>query len=76
MKAAREKASALAGAVDQRIGKAIKITEGSSGTRYANMNSNNNYTVDAGPSAASSIATFAPGSIKIDAEVTVNFLLN
>lgn len=75
MKAAREKASAMAGAVGQGIGKAIKITEGSTGSRYANLSANN-YIMDAGPTTSSSVATFAPGSIKIDAEVSVSFLLN
>jgi uncharacterized protein YggE len=75
MKAAREKASAMAGSVGQEIGKAIKIIEGSSESRYGNF-SNSNYSTDAGPATTSSVATFAPGSIKIDAEVTVSFLLN
>jgi uncharacterized protein YggE len=76
MKAAREKASALAGAVGQGIGKAIKITEGSTASRYNGANVSNNYMLAAGATTTSNVATFAPGSIKIDAEVTVSFLLN
>jgi uncharacterized protein YggE len=77
MKAAREKASAMAAAIDQTIGKAVKITEvGSSNASYgysANIISN---TVGATGSFSESVATFAPGAIKIEAEVTVSFLLN
>jgi uncharacterized protein len=75
MKAAREKATAMAGSVGQTIGKAIKITEGSSASRYSNSSANN-FVLDSAVSTATNVATFAPGSIKVEAEVTVNFLLN
>jgi uncharacterized protein YggE len=74
MKATREKASAMAGSVGQGIGKAVKITEGGSGRGYSNSNISNNYVLASGTT--SNVATFAPGSIKIEAEVTVSFLLN
>jgi uncharacterized protein YggE len=74
MKAAREKASAMAGSVGQGIGKALKITEGGSGGGYSNSNISNNYVLASG--STSNVATFAPGSIKIAADVTVSFLLN
>ena len=67
----------MAGSVGQTIGKAIKITEGSTGRGYSNVSANN-YVMDGvnvGTTTAN-VATFAPGSIKIEAEVTVNFLLN
>lgn len=75
MKAAREKATAMAGAIGQTIGKAIKITEGSTSGRYSNYSNANTFVLD-GASTATNVATFAPGSIKVEAEVTVNFLLN
>lgn len=75
MKAAREKASAMAGSVGQGIGKAIKIAEGSISNRYYGANANNTM-IMAGATTTSNVATFAPGSIKVEAEVTVSFVLN
>lgn len=80
MKAAREKAAALAASINQTIGKAIKITEGSSGNQNyfsSNFSSNatSNVISDSG-SFTESVATFAPGAIKVEAQVTVSFLLN
>ena len=84
MKAAREKAVAMAGAIGQNVGKALKITEGT----IANQNySSNNYSlngvsanstsvgVNFSTSFSESLATFAPGAIKVEAQVTVRFLL-
>lgn len=80
MKAAFEKAAAMAGAINQTIGKAISITEGASEAgRYtfangANVNSAN---VSTGPVTVSQpVATFSPGAIKVSSQVTVTFLLN
>ncbi len=76
MKAAKEKATAMAAAVNQSIGRAIKITEGNvGGQTFANYSSNSNATGTAGVF-AESLVTFAPGAIKIEAQVTVSFLLN
>lgn len=80
MKAAREKAAALAGAINQTIGKAIKITEiNVSNVDYSGLNSNSTVAanfVSGSTSVSESLATFAPGAIKVEAQVTVTFLLN
>lgn len=76
MKAAREKAVAMSGSINQTIGKALKITEGNLGSQgYNNYSANANSTSGA-LSISQSVATFSPGAIKIEAQVTVNFLLN
>lgn len=75
MKAAREKAAAMSAAIGQTLGKALKITEGN----IANPNYSANYTnntVSVGGSFSENVATFAPGAIKVEAQVTVSFLLN
>ena len=76
MKAAKEKATAMAAAVGQKIGKALKIVEGSLGTvpsgNYqlsANGIQNNvGFDDDNG--------VFAPGVVKVEAQVTVSFQLD
>jgi uncharacterized protein len=76
MKAAREKATALSASVGQTIGKAIRIVEGIvSNQNYSNLSANSN-TVGTTGSFSESVATFAPGAIKVEAQVTVSFLLN
>ena len=75
MKAAKEKATAMAAAVGQNIGRAIKVTEGNVGGRFANYSANANAIGTAGVF-TESLVTFAPGAIKIEAQVTVSFLLN
>ena len=77
MIAAQEKATALAGAIGQTIGKAIKITEGNTAnqTYGYSVNATSN-TVSGGGNFSESVATFAPGAIKVEAQVTVSFLLN
>jgi uncharacterized protein len=78
MKAAHEKAKAMAGAVGQTIGKAISIVEESTNNRgYSLSNVTSNSISTVGTFAASeSMATFAPGAIKVEASVKVRFLLN
>jgi len=76
MKAAKEKATAMAAAVGQTVGRAIKITEGTvGGQMFGNYLANAN-TVATGGVFTESLVTFAPGAIKIEAQVTVSFLLN
>jgi len=76
MKAAKEKATAMAAAVGQTIGRAIKITEGNvGGPMFGNYAANANASGPAGVF-TESLVTFAPGAIKIEAQVTVSFLLN
>jgi uncharacterized protein YggE len=76
MRAAREKAAALAGAVGQKIGKAYSIEEEVPTRSYASQNvlSNNYSTVESDSSSASE-GTLALGLIKISARVTVKFEL-
>lgn len=76
MKAAKEKATALAASVGQTIGKAIKITEGATDTQSYSSNSNRANIVGVGSEFSESVATFAPGAIKVEAVVTVTFVLN
>jgi uncharacterized protein len=77
MRAAREKAAALAGAVGQRIGKAYSIEEEVPSRSYASQNVMSNATGYAGDSDSSSASegTLALGLIKISARVTVKFEL-
>jgi len=75
MKAAREKATAMSAAIGQTIGKAVRITEGVMDNRTYNSNITTN-SISVGGSFSESLATFAPGAIKIEAQVTVSFLLN
>jgi len=77
MKAAKEKASAMAAAVNQTIGRAIRVTEGTVGSPMAANNySSNSNAIGTGGIFTESLVTFAPGAIKIGAQVTVSFLLN
>lgn len=73
MQAAREKAAALAGAVNQTIGKAVSIIEENvDGYRspYANARSNS-FATDGDDSATQTI-----GTISVKAQIEVRFLLN
>lgn len=76
MKAAREKAAALAGAVGQKIGKAYSIEEEVPTRSYA---AQNNFSVNSSSTESSdttsSDGTLALGLIKINARVTVKFEL-
>ena len=76
MRAAREKAAALAGSVGQKIGKAYSIEEEVPEQGYSSQNarSNNIATVESESSSASE-GTLALGLIKISARVTVKFEL-
>jgi len=77
MRAAREKAAALAGSVGQKIGRAYSIEEDAPTPRaYASQNiyANNSVSVESDSSSASE-GTLALGLIKISARVTVKFEL-
>ena len=76
MKAAKEKATAMAAAVGQNIGRDIKITEGSVGGQPFTNYSANSSTIASTGVFTESLVTFAPGAIKIEAQVTVSFQLN
>ena len=77
MKAAREKAVAMSAAINQTVGKAVKIIE-----TGANLQTNG-YTANAVSNAVSTggtfsepVTTFAPGAIKVEAQILISFLLN
>lgn len=78
MKAAYEKATAMTGAIGQKLGKAISIVEGTLTNRgYGISNITSNNQMSFGDfSDSKSVATFAPGAIKVEASVKVRFLLN
>lgn len=76
MRAAREKAAALAGAVGQKIGKAYSIEEDAPSPRsYAAQNVMSNAGSYESDSSSASEGTLAIGLIKISARVTVKFEL-
>ncbi|MBL7993478.1 MAG: SIMPL domain-containing protein [Candidatus Kapabacteria bacterium] len=78
MKAAKEKAMAMAAAIGQTIGKAITITEHvpTHSGFSAQQNVMSNFSaMGSGASNFESLETFAPGTIKINAQVSVTFLL-
>ena len=77
MKAAQEKAAALASAVGQKIGRAYSIEEEvpTRASALQNASSNSFSTVETA-SDSSWEGTLAPGKIKINARVTVKFVLD
>lgn len=77
MKAAKEKATAMAAALGQSIGKAVKVVEGNVGGQgFSNLPLNGRNATGITGSFTESLATFAPGAIKVEATVTVSFQLN
>ncbi len=84
LKAAKEKATAMAGAIGQTIGKAIRITEGTisnTNLSYSINGSANNTTMNisrppAVETTSTSIGSFTPGTITVSASATVIFILN
>ena len=76
MKAAKEKATAMAAALGQTIGKAIKIVEQNAGSQsFTNLSVRAN-TMSMVGSFSENLASFSPGVIKVEAQVTVSFQLN
>ncbi|TAE21323.1 MAG: DUF541 domain-containing protein [Candidatus Kapaibacterium sp.] len=78
MKAAKEKATAMAAAIGQTIGKAISISEhapSSHSSFSAQQNVMNFSAMGSGASNFEGSETFAPGAIKVNAHVSVTFLL-
>ena len=78
MKAAREKAVAMTASIGQSVGKAVRITEGNVANQnyYSNNFSVNSNITSTTGNFSQSVANFAPGAIKVEAQVTVSFLLN
>jgi uncharacterized protein YggE len=75
IRAAKEKATLLAGEIGQSIGPAYSITEYVSGAEYGRSNAMQNVAGVAADSPAADSAT-APGSVAVTAQVTVRFRLN
>ncbi len=82
LKAAKEKATAMAGAIGQNVGKAIRITEGTvsnTNLNYSSLSSNStaNFTlIRPVETVSTSIGSFTPGTITVSASATVVFILN
>jgi uncharacterized protein YggE len=84
IKAAKEKATAMAGSIGQTIGKAIRITEGTisnSNLNFSNLSANSNITANfrstpTVETTSTSIGSFSPGTITVSAQATVIFILN
>jgi uncharacterized protein YggE len=84
LKAAKEKATAMAGSIGQTIGKAIRITEGTvsnTNLNYSNISANgqmvaNARSIPAVETTSTSIGSFSPGTITVSATATVIFILN
>lgn len=84
MKAAREKAVALAGEIGQRIGKATNITEAGitvssayqEDSDHLRSNYSNSSSAEIGRNISDNEGTIAPGMISITARVKVSFELN
>ncbi len=84
LKAAKEKATAMASAIGQTIGKAIKITEGTvsnTNLNYSNLSVNgqmvaNTRSTPTVETVSTNVGTFSPGMITVSAQVTVVFILN
>jgi uncharacterized protein YggE len=74
IRAAREKAAALAGEIGQTIGKAYSIEE--EGYSRPGSYAQNNTTVISGSFSGEESSAFAPGTISVTAQVTVSFILN
>ncbi len=72
IRAAKEKATLLAGEIGQSIGPAYSISE--SAYEYGRSASQNNFSVEAGAGSDGESAT-APGSLSVTAQVTVRFRL-
>lgn len=75
IRAAREKATLLAGEIGQRIGPAYSITEASPRFAANSMMQNNTTVISGDLSASESESAIAPGLISVTAQVTVSFEL-
>ena len=81
MVAAREKALAMTHAIGQTLGKALKITEGSNESSYLNSSNSmlSHTSIRAEPTVhlvSQSLTSFSPGTVKVEATVTVVFKLD
>lgn len=84
IKAAKEKATAMAGSIGQTIGKAIRITEGTisnSTLNYSNLSANSNTFANVRSTrvvetVSTNVGSFSPGTITVSAQATLVFILN
>jgi uncharacterized protein len=82
MVVAHDKAVAMTRAISQTVGKAIKITEGtnesnySSTSSYMSSNITTQYSTPTVHAGKQSLASFSPGTITVEASVTVIFKLD
>ena len=80
IRAAKEKAAAMAESIGQTIGKAIRITEGTisnSSLNYSNNSVANNFrSIPTTETVSTSVGSFSPGTITVSAQATVIFILN
>ena len=76
IKAAQEKAAALAAEIGQRIGKAYSIEEDSPASNFRASNMTQNVVAFDGSESSASEGTLALGQIKVSARVTVRFILD
>lgn len=76
IKAAQEKATALTAELGQRIGKAYSIEEESAGSNFRASNMTQNAIAFDGSESSASEGTLALGQIKVNARVTVRFILD
>jgi uncharacterized protein len=74
MKAAKEKATAMAAEIGQTIGRAYSITEGGGVNPYART-MNQNVSTSVGASLSEEDSAIAPGMISVTAQVLVSFRL-
>jgi uncharacterized protein YggE len=77
IRAAKEKAIALATELGVKVGKPYTITEGAGYDWRASLSNSNSFQVAAAgdPAGDGMVATFAPGTISISANVSVSFIL-
>ncbi len=75
IRAAKEKAIALAGELGQKIGKPITITEGVAQPYYRTSSMMKNTSRSAAQDNGESAGSIAPGELKIEADVSVTFEL-
>jgi uncharacterized protein YggE len=74
MKAARDKANAMAAAIGQKVGKAVTVTEQNNGSRVATFSDYSNAVVNAGGTALEG-ETIAAGRVRVSVAVEIAFEL-
>jgi uncharacterized protein YggE len=75
VKAAREKAAAMAGELGQKLGRPRTITEGAGGVQTTGRSAYQNMSSNAGAPDSSAASGFSPGQISVTASVSISFEL-